>query len=63
MISLRVFVGQDVGESKPTQKGLTVHVKTLPKLIGLLLEAEQKALAENLLSPAETSKARCAAHG
>jgi hypothetical protein len=42
MLSMRVYVGQDVGQAKPTQKGLTVNVATLPKLIGLLQEAEAK---------------------
>jgi len=38
-----------VGQAKPTQKGLTVNVATLPKLIGLLQEAEAKARAEGLI--------------
>jgi hypothetical protein len=49
MLSMRVYVGQDVGQAKPTQKGLTVNVATLPKLIGLLQEAEAKARAEGLI--------------
>ena len=49
MLSMRVYVGQDVGKAKPTQKGLTVNVATLPKLIGLLQEAEAKARAEGLI--------------
>ena len=48
MLSVRVYVGQDVGQAKPTQKGITVNVVTLPKLISLLQEA--KARAEGLLS-------------
>ena len=50
MLSVRVYVGQDVGQAKPTQKGITVNVVTLPKLISLLQEAEAKARAEGLLS-------------
>jgi hypothetical protein len=49
MLSMRVYVGQDVGQAKPTQKDLTVNVATLPKLIGLLQEAEAKARAEGLI--------------
>ena len=50
MLSVRVYVGQDVDQAKPTQKGITVNVVTLPKLISLLQEAEAKARAEGLLS-------------
>jgi Transcriptional Coactivator p15 (PC4) len=46
MLSVRVYVGQ----AKPTQKGITVNVLTLPELISLLQEAEAKARAEGLLS-------------
>jgi hypothetical protein len=46
MLSVRVYVGQDVGQAKPTQKSLTVNVTLLPKLIGMLQEAEAKARAE-----------------
>jgi hypothetical protein len=49
MLSVRVYVGQDVGQAKPTQKGITVNVVTLPKLISLLQEAEAKARAEGLI--------------
>ena len=50
MLSVRVYVGQDVGQANPTQKGITVNVLTLPKLTSLLQEAEAKARAEGLLS-------------
>ncbi len=50
MLSVRVYVGQGVDQAKPTQKGITVNVVTLPKLISLLQEAEAKARAEGLLS-------------
>ena len=49
MLSVRVYVGQDVGQAKPTQKGLTVNVATLPRLIGLLQEAQARARAEGLI--------------
>lgn len=49
MLSVRVYVGQDVGQAKPTQKGITVNVTLLPKLIDILQEAEAKARAEGLI--------------
>jgi Transcriptional Coactivator p15 (PC4) len=49
MLSVRVYAGQDIGQARPTQKGLTMHVSTLPKLIRLLQEAEAKARAEGLI--------------
>jgi hypothetical protein len=49
MLSVRVYVGQDIGEPRPTQKGLTMHVSTLLKLIRLLQEAEAKARTEGLI--------------
>ena len=50
MLSVRVYVGQDVGQAKPKQKGIIINVLTLPKLISLQQEAEAKARAEGLLS-------------
>ena len=49
MLSLRVYVGQDICQARPTPKGITVHVSTLPKLIRLLQEAEAKARAEGVI--------------
>src|SRR4026209_1758517 len=49
MLSVRVYIGQHLGQARPTQKGLTMHVSTLPKLIRLLQEAEAKARAEGLI--------------
>ena len=49
MLSARVYVGRDIGQAKPTPKGITVYVSTLPKLIRLLQEAEAKARAEELI--------------
>jgi len=42
MLSLLVYVGQEFGERKPTLKGITVNVLTLPMLICLLQIAEAR---------------------
>jgi hypothetical protein len=39
---VQVFVGQDIGEARPTQKGVTCNVSLLPKLIALLQQAEAR---------------------
>jgi Transcriptional Coactivator p15 (PC4) len=51
LVGARIWFKTKDGESRPSSKGITVNVRVLPELIGLLEEAEKKAIELGVLSP------------
>jgi len=51
LVGARIWFKTKDGESRPSNKGITVNVKVLPELIGLLEEAEKKAIELGVLDP------------
>lgn len=49
LVGARIWFKTKDGESRPSSKGITVNVKVLPELIGLLEDAEKKAIELGLL--------------
>lgn len=49
LVGARVWFKTKDGDPRPSQKGITVNVKVLPELIGLLEEAEKKAIELGVL--------------
>lgn len=50
LVGARIWFKTKDGESRPSSKGITVNVKVLPELIGLLEDAEKKAIELGLLT-------------
>lgn len=53
LVGARIWFKSKEGEDRPTSKGITVNVRVLPELIGLLEEAEKKAIELGVLDPEE----------
>ena len=51
LVGARVWFKVKDGEPRPSAKGITVNVKVLPELIGLLEAAEKKAIELGVLEP------------
>lgn len=49
LVGARIWFKSKEGEPRPSSKGITVNVKVLPELIGLLEEAEKKAIELGVL--------------
>jgi hypothetical protein len=49
LVGARIWFKTKDGESRPSNKGITVNVKVLPELIGLLEQAEKKAIELGVL--------------
>lgn len=56
LVGARIWFKAKDGEDRPTSKGITVNVRVLPELIGLLEEAERKAIELGVLEPDEGSQ-------
>jgi hypothetical protein len=53
LVGARIWFKTKDGESRPSSKGITVNVKVLPELIGLLEDAEKKAIELGLLDESD----------
>jgi hypothetical protein len=49
LVGARIWFKSKDGEPRPSSKGITVNVKVLPELIGLLEQAEKKAIELGVL--------------
>jgi len=49
LVGARIWFTNEGGEARPSSKGITVNVRVLPELIGLLEDAEKKAVALGVL--------------
>lgn len=49
LVGARIWFKTKEGEPRPSSKGITVNVRVLPELIGLLEEAEKKAIELGVL--------------
>ena len=49
LVGARIWFKSKDGEPRPSSKGITVNVKVLPELIGLLEQAEKKAVELGVL--------------
>lgn len=49
LVGARIWFKTKDGDARPTAKGITVNVKVLPELIGLLEDAERKAIELGVL--------------
>jgi hypothetical protein len=49
LVGARIWFKSKEGEPRPSSKGITVNVKVLPELIGLLEDAEKKAIELGVL--------------
>jgi len=49
LVGARVWFKTKDGDPRPSQKGITVNVRVLPELIGLLEQAEKKAIELGVL--------------
>lgn len=50
LVGARIWFKSKDGEPRPSSKGITVNVKVLPELIGLLEQAEKKAIELGVLT-------------
>lgn len=50
LVGARIWFKSKDGEPRPSSKGITVNVKVLPELIGLLEQAEKKAVELGVLT-------------
>ena len=49
LVGARIWFKTKDGDPRPSSKGITVNVRVLPELIGLLEEAEKKAIELGVL--------------
>lgn len=49
LVGARIWFKSKEGEPRPSSKGITVNVKVLPELIGLLEDAEKKCVELGVL--------------
>ena len=49
LVGARIWFKSKDGEPRPSSKGITVNFKVLPELIGLLEQAEKKAIELGVL--------------
>ena len=51
LVGARIWFKSKEGAPRPSSKGITVNVKVLPQLIGLLEQDEKKAIELGVLDP------------
>lgn len=51
LVGARIWFKDKGGEMRPTSKGISLNVRILPELIGLLQDAEKKAVELGLIEP------------
>jgi hypothetical protein len=53
LVGTRIWFKTKDGEHRPTSKGISINVRILPELIGLLTEAEKKCVELGLITEGE----------